>query len=511
MKTVILVILDGWGIGEQNDTNPISVADPETVKYIEKYYPAGSLNASGISVGLPWGEEGNSEVGHLTIGAGRVLYQHFMRITKSIESDEFFENGALKKSFEHAEENNSSVHIAGLLTEGNVHASIEHLKALIQMAAKENTKEVYLHLFADGRDSPPQSVMNLLDDLKKEIEEQGVGQISTLSGRYYSMDREGRWDRTQKAYNVMVGDGPEGEIEQNIQEAYSEGLNDEHIKPVMTEDGEPIKENDSIIFLNFREDSIRQITKSFAGNGFDEFETKDLSNLQITTMTKYDDDIESDVAFPPHEIKNTLGEVVAKNNKNQLRVAESEKSAHVTYFFNGLKKEAFDNEFRIIIPSQNVGNVATHPEMQADAITERILLSIGEGTFDLIVANYANPDIMAHTGNYNSTIEAVQKIDKQLNQLLRAAIAEDHTLIITSDHGNAEMLFDPKTGGRETKHNVSPVPFYFVDKDYQRSDLGSPGNLPKIGMLADVAPTILDVMDIQKPPEMTGNSLIDLL
>lgn len=510
-QTILLVILDGWGIGPQNSTNPIYTANPKTIKYIEQYFPAGALSASGISVGLPWGETGNSEVGHLTLGAGRILYQHFLKITKAIENGEFFNNKAFKRAFLHAHQNNSAVHLVGLLTKGSVHASLNHLKALIQMAKLENVLKVYLHLYADGRDSPPRSIKELLKELDDEIKKQGVGKVVSIMGRYWAMERDNRWELTEKAYNNITGTAPVKSIEDTVKDAYEKGLNDEYIEPAIIDEPHPIKDNDAVIFFNFREDGSRQITQPFLDPNFDKFPVKKLKNLVVVTMTKYHENLPAEVAFPPTKITNTLGEVLANNNKSQLRIAETFKWAHVTYFFNGLRKEPFKNEFRIAIPTAKIAHQEENPQMMAEAITDRCLLSLKEGAFDFILVNYANPDIIAHSGNYQATVEAIKVIDREINKLMREILSDNHILLITSDHGNAEVLFDINTGKPETQHNPSLVPFYVVAKQFQRQAPKEPGALPAIGLLSDVAPTILHLMNITPPSEMTGSNLLEAL
>lgn len=511
-KTVILCIIDGWGIGKKDESNPIYISNLPVTHYIEKNFPAGALKSSGLSIGLPWGEAGNSEVGHLTLGSGRVLYQHYLKILNSIKSGEFFEKPELKKAFQHARDNNSAVHLIGLLTKGRVHSATEHLNALVEMAKKENTKELYLHLFTDGRDSPPYSAEELFEKLKEKIKKEGIGKISSIAGRYYGMDRDKNWKLTKQTYQMLVeANAPKKTIKKAIQDAYAKNLTDEYLEPTIIE-SHPIKNNDSIIFFNFREDRMRQITQSFAEPNFNKFEAKKLENVHVTTMTQYYNEFsENNVAFKNKIVKNTLGEVVSKNDKIQLRIAETQKYAHVTYFFNGLHEKPFPNEYRILIPSESANHPDKHPQMRAEEITNRTLISINNNEFDFILLNYANPDIIGHTGNYNAAVEAVKFIDKQLGLIAKTALNQNNILLVTSDHGNVETIFDLKTGQPRTEHEANPVPFYIIGNEFQKKQPSKSDSLPKIGMLSDVAPTVLELMNIPIPDEMTGKSLLDII
>ncbi|MEX1013689.1 MAG: 2,3-bisphosphoglycerate-independent phosphoglycerate mutase [Candidatus Paceibacterota bacterium] len=508
-QTVILCILDGWGIGPKDDSNPIYSLNPKTIKYIENNFPSGTLKSGGITVGLPWEEEGNSEVGHLTIGAGRTLYQHYLKISDSIKSGDFFENETLKSAFNHSKENSSSCHLIGLLSDGNVHASIDHLNALLQMAKNEDIKDLYLHLFTDGRDAPPKSAEKFIEKLKNSMKEIGIGKISTISGRYWAMDRDGKWENTKKVYETFFGNGNESDLETEIKKTYEKKLNDEYIEPFIINKDGAIKDNDSVIFFNFREDRIRQIAEPFLNPDFSQFSVDKKRNLLVATMTSYFDKYPTKVVFEKEKVKNTLGEVLANNNRTQLRVAESMKWAHITYFLNGLKEDPFPNEFRVLIPSEKIARPEESPSMRANALTERVVASLKEGTFDFIAVNYANPDVIAHTGNYKATKEAVEVIDKQLDRIIKEVLSNNHVLLITSDHGNAESVFDLKTGEVETKHNSNPVPIYLIGNDFKKQNINS-GRLQNVGVLADVAPTILDIMNIKMPDEMTGTSLLNL-
>jgi len=512
-KTVVLTILDGWGLGNLDESNPIYRAEPPTINFIQSNFPAGALQASGIAIGLPWEEEGNSEVGHLTIGAGKVLYQHFPRISLAVKDGDFFKNKVLLDAIDHAKKNNSAVHLAGLLTSANIHASMSHLEALIKMMQNEKCPKFYLHLFADGRDSDPRSVTKLLDRLSNDIGFDVRSILVSLSGRYYAMDRDKHWDRTEAAYNVLTGASQNRiSLEDAVKKAYDKNLDDEYIEPSIV--GEPhfISDNDAVIFFNFREDRMRQLAEAFIGADFKYFPVKKFTNLYIATFTGYDARFSAPVAFPEDVVENPLGKILSDNGKRQLRIAETEKYAHVTYFFNGLKEKPFPDEFRILVPSENAVHYEQYPQMMATAITDRVLAALAEGTFDFILVNYANADMVAHTGNYDATMKAIKIVDKEINRLMESILGQDNILIITSDHGNAEVVLDLKTGEPETKHDASPVPFYLVAKKFRKAVPSNPlATLPIMGILSDVAPTVLDLMNLPKPPEMTGESLLPQL
>ena len=521
---VILVILDGWGLGAQDTTNPIYNVKPNSINYIKSHFPAGALQASGIAVGLPWGEEGNSEVGHLTIGAGKVLYQHFPRISMAIENGEFFKNAILLKAVEHVKKNNSALNIIGILADGNVHSSIDHLQALIKLGKEKGVQKINLHLFADGKDSPQKSVLQLLDSLNletlnSETSSQSKVRLASLSGRYYAMDRDKHWDRTEVCYNALVGKATIiNDVKTFVNDHYKKGLIDEYIQPVVIgPENNSIKDNDAIVFFNYREDSIRQIAESFANPNFKDFKNNPLKNIYLCSMTNYfNDGFGNDVAFPPEVVENPLGKVISDNEKNQLRIAETEKYAHVTYFFNGLKDAPLAKEYRILIPSKGVAHHDERPEMMANEITTRVIQSIEERNMDFILVNYANADVIAHTGNYDAAVMAVKTIDQELEKLLKTVLAADNTtLVITGDHGNVEQMIDPRTGLPETKHNISPVPIYIISKKFEKPTKTNEqiiqSETEPAGFLSDVAPTVLELMGITKPAEMTGESLLKKL
>ena len=506
-KIAILIVLDGWGIGKNTEANPVYMVKPQIFDWMAANYPATSLQASGISVGLPWGETGNSEVGHLTLGAGKVLYQYFPKITMAIRDGTFFENKALKDAFAHCRERGSAINFAGLLTKANVHASLDHLKALIKMAHEEKVEKINLHLFADAKDSPPHTVELFLKELPAEY-------MASLMGRYYGMDRSGHWQLTETAYKTMTGqespivDGPEA----MIQKTYEQGSTEEYLPPMRFAEERKIADGDSLIFFNYREDSIHQIAASFIVPGFDKFPTLPFKDLYVATMSHYDDSFNVPVIFPPDTVEHPLGKVLSDLGMSQMRIAESYKYAHVTYFFNGLREEPFKGEFRALIPSNSGLHPEEHPEMQAAAITERLLEAIQSRAFDFILVNYANADAIAHTANYNAGMEAVKVLDREITRVVKAAIIPDTLLMITGDHGNIEEMLSPE-GLPESQHDPSPVPLYMIADEFKGRKFIGQENMANetLGALSDVAPTLLEVMGIKKPDDMTGSSLIGSL
>lgn len=510
-RTVVLAVLDGWGIGRKDGSNPVHAENPKNFNYIRTHFPSGALQSAGIAVGLPWGEEGNSEVGHLTLGAGKVVYQHFPRISLAIRDGSFFKNEAFKGAFAHAVQNNSSVNIVGLLTKANIHASVEHLLALIKFAGQEHFERLNLHLFSDGKDSPPQSVLSLLAQIPNVDK-----LLASLGGRHFGLDRDDHWDRTEKAYKTITGQTElASDYKAKIQESYAKNPSDQDIEPMLLGPvNRGIKSNDAVIFLDFREDSMRQIVSSFVSEEFEGFARLPIENLYAATMTQYSEKFPVAVAFPPEKVEEPLGKVLSDNNKIQLRIAETEKYAHVTFFFNGFKEPPFKNEYRVLIPSQRVAHHDEHPEMMAGEITNRVIRAIDEGGYDFILVNYANADMVAHTGNYEAAQKAIATVDESLGKLKEALFKYNGMLVITSDHGNVERMRNPLTGEKETRHDPNPVPVYLVIKEleHERSEaeVNDQESFP-VGLLSDIAPTILELMAIQKPKEMTGQSLLKLL
>ncbi|MDP1883773.1 MAG: 2,3-bisphosphoglycerate-independent phosphoglycerate mutase [Candidatus Moranbacteria bacterium] len=516
LKPVVLIILDGWGIGKSPKGNAIAQANLPTIDKLNNFYPNLALQAAGISVGLPWGEPGNSEVGHTTIGTGKIIYQSLPRIAMAIQNGEFYRNQVFLKAMDSANRNDSALHLMGLVGKGAVHSHVEHLYALLEMARDQKVRNVFIHIFTDGRDCAPDSGVESVTALQKKMSEYGVGKIASIGGRYFGMDRNNNWDRIQKAYDAMVkGEGLKiADPVAYLQESYKKEIFDEYIEPAtITEQGDPvgpIKDNDSVIFFNYREDRARQISEAFIIPSFMKFKRTALKNLDFVAMTQYEDGLPADIAFPPVKITNCLGNILSKNKKSQLRIAETEKFAHVTYFFNGGQEDAFPKEDRMIIPSKNVASFDLAPEMSAEELTDTVIEVIEKEKYDFILMNYANADIVGHTGNEKAIIQAVEAIDRSLERLVPAVLLKKGCLLITADHGNAEEVKNIMTGEINTEHSINPVPLWFATSENHRE--GTPGvtGEPQ-GLLSDIAPTILDLMDIEIPEEMTGESLLPLL
>lgn len=505
-RQAILIILDGWGIGREDESNPIHMVKPKSFQWLEENFPITSLQASGISVGLPWGETGNSEVGHLTLGAGKVLYQHYPKIEMAIRDKSFFQNPVLKKAFAHARSNNAGINFAGLLSKANVHASLDHIKGLLKMAEMEGLQNVKLHLFADGKDSPPKSILQFLKEIPKE-------KLATLTGRYYAMDRSEHWDLTQAAYENMTGTGGNAveTVEAELENLFRRGLAEEYLPPLRLKPEKYIEDGDSLIFFNYREDSIRQLARSFILENFDKFQRKNFRNLFVAIFSKYEEGLDAPVVFETDAITDTLGKVLSDAGKTQLRVAESYKYAHVTYFFNGYREPPYKNEYRALIPSVSTPHPEEYPDLRASAITDRILEAVQSGGFDFVLANYSNPDTIGHTANYEAGLKAVKTIDRELDRLLKTAVSPETAIIITSDHGNVEEMLSPMTALPESQHDPNPVPLYLVAPEFKSKRFLNWRSLKTetMGSLAEVAPTILELMGVGKPGEMTGKSLLD--
>lgn len=521
MKSIILVILDGWGISREAKGNAIAQARTPTINEIEKFYPAISLQASGIAVGLPWSEAGNSEVGHLTLGAGRVVYQSLLRILLSIQDGSFFKNPALLEAVKNVKAKNSCLHLMGLVSSGTVHSYIDHIYGLIELAKKENVEKVRLHVFTDGEDSPPKEAANFLKNIESKLNELKDGKIATITGRFYAMDRNRNWERTEKTYQCLAeGTGAKYENPiKAVEEFYKKGLTDAFIEPTVIIDSQTknplgtIQDNDSVIFFNFREDRVRQLTKAFVMPVFKEFSREQLKNLCFVTITQYEEGSPARVAFLPTKIINHLTEVLSNANKKILKLAETEKYAHVTYFFNGGKETIYPKEERILIPSTTIAHYDRTPEMAANEITEKVIQAVNENKFDFILVNYANTDIVGHTGNFQAVVRAAETVDNCLKSLLELTLEKKCCLLITSDHGNAEEMINLKTGEVVPEHSINPVPFYLVGAEYRDSikhNLDIRISRPQ-GIISDVAPTILEIMGIPKPEEMTGQSLLEIL
>ena len=506
-KPVMLMILDGFGIAEKSEGNAVALAKKPNFDRLVKEYPNTQLQASGMAVGLPEGQMGNSEVGHLNIGAGRIVYQELTRITKSIEDGDFFENEALMKAMKNAKENNASLHLMGLLSDGGVHSHIDHLKGLLEFAKKEGLQKVYVHAFMDGRDVPPSSGKEFIIKAEEMMKEVGVGQIATVSGRYYAMDRDNRWERVQLAYNAIVlGEGEKASSAvEAIDNSYHDEKTDEFVLPcVIEEDGHPtatIKNGDSVVFFNFRPDRARELTRAINDKEFAGFNRETL-DLTFVTMTQYDKTLEGvNIAFKPQTLVNTLGEYVSSKGLEQLRIAETEKYAHVTFFFNGGVEKENPGEERKVIPSPKVATYDLKPEMSAYEVTDELLNRLDQDKYDMIILNFANPDMVGHTGVVQAAVKAIEAVDECLGKIVDKVLEKDGTVFITADHGNAETEIDFSTGNPFTAHTTNPVPFVWVSNNIN-------GRTLKSGKLADIAPTMLNVMNLEVPEEMTGECLI---
>jgi len=508
---VLLAILDGWGEGEPSPTNAVHVAATPNMDRWRKQYPFTTLLAHNGAVGLPEGQMGNSEVGHLNIGAGRVVYQDFTRINLAIEQGDFFDNPVLVETMTAVRRSGGGLHLLGLVSDGGVHSHIDHLAALLRMAAQAGIERVYVHAFLDGRDTPPESGAGYLRRLEDIIAETGVGRIVMVSGRYYAMDRDKRWERVQLAWEAMVdGRGPTAtDPVAAVEEAYRRGETDEFVVPTVIVDaqGRPlatIDDGDCIIFYNFRADRARQLTRAFTEEGFDEFAMARRPQLaRFVTFTEYEKDFDLPVAFPPLSLERILGEEVSRAGLSQLRIAETEKYAHVTYFFNGGREEPFAGEDRVLIPSpKEVATYDQKPEMSAFAVTDALLEKLAADQYDFIVLNFANGDMVGHSGKLEAAVKACEAVDQCLGRIVEAVQAKGGVVCITADHGNAEIMTDPETGEPYTAHSLNPVPFILVH------DALADRRLRSGGALKDIAPTILHLLGLPVPDEMEGDNLI---
>ena len=507
-KLTALMILDGFGYSESSNGNAIRVAGIPFVLGLKKEYPHTLVGASGMDVGLPQGQMGNSEVGHLNIGAGRIVYQELTRITKDIDDGGFFEKSELIDAMQSAKKNGKKLHTYGLISDGGVHSHNEHLYALLKMAKQHGLDNVYIHCFMDGRDVPPDSGLGFIEALEAKIKEIGIGQIATVMGRYYAMDRDNRFERVQKAYTAMVnGEGLHAaSAVQAMRQSYDKGEMDEFVKPTVIMNGdEPaatIGAGDSIIFFNFRPDRAREITRTFIDKDFNGFE-RQYFDVHYVCMTQYDKTFDNvTVAYKPQSLDNTLGEYLAKNGKRQFRIAETEKYAHVTFFFNGGVEKPNEGEDRFLIPSPKVATYDLKPEMSAYEVADEAVKHIESGEYDMMILNFANPDMVGHTGVLEAAVKAVTAVDACVSKVVGAILKMDGDVLITADHGNSEKMYD-ENGGPFTAHTTNPVPLILVGERYKSAKLASGGRL------ADLAPTLLDMMGLEKPSEMTGHSLIE--
>ncbi|MFR8049408.1 2,3-bisphosphoglycerate-independent phosphoglycerate mutase [Fusicatenibacter sp.] len=507
-KPTVLMILDGYGLNDKVEGNAVKQANTPVMDKLMAGYPYVKGLASGMAVGLPEGQMGNSEVGHLNMGAGRIVYQELTRITKEIQDGDFFKNEALLDAVKNAKENGTALHLFGLLSDGGVHSHITHLFGLLELAKKEGLEKVYVHCFLDGRDTPPQSGKGYVQELTDKLAELGVGKIATVMGRYYAMDRDNRWDRVERAYNAItkgLGVSAESGVAA-VQNSYNNGKNDEFVEPaVVMENGKPVatvQDGDSVIFFNFRPDRAREITRAFCCDDFDGFAREKRIQTTYVCFTDYDETIPNkEVAFHKVAITNTFGEFLAAHGLKQARIAETEKYAHVTFFFNGGVEEPNEGEDRILVKSPKVATYDLKPEMSAPEVCEKLVGAIKSQKYDVIIINFANPDMVGHTGVQKAAIQAIEVVDGCVGKAVDAIKEVNGQLFICADHGNAEQLIDYETGAPFTAHTTNPVPFILVNADPSYT-------LREGGCLADIAPTLIELMGMEQPKEMTGKSLL---
>jgi len=507
-KPALLIILDGWGLSDDDDYNAIKAASKPVWLRLWKEYPHAEITTSGASVGLPGGQMGNSEVGHLNIGAGRVVYQVFTRVSRSIRTGSFFNNHTLTSAVDLAIEKGTAVHILGLLSPGGVHSHEEHIHAMVRLAVERGAPQVYVHAFLDGRDMPPKSAAASIEAMNRVFDELGTGRIASLVGRFYAMDRDHRWERIQKAYDLITegkGDFTAPDAMTALEMAYARGETDEFVLPttIVPPGEEPVKmrEGDVVVNMNYRSDRARQITRPFIEPDFDGFVRHYIPKLATyVTLTEYNDDFDVPVAFPSERLANTFGEYISKQGLRQLRIAETEKYAHVTFFFNGGIEKPFEGEDRILVPSPKVATYDLQPEMSAPELTDQLVAAIESDKYDAIICNYANGDMVGHTGNYEAAIQAIEALDHCLGRVIKALHKAGGAALITADHGNAEQMRDRNTGQPHTAHTCNPVPLIYVG---ERS-----ATLVDNGALCDLAPTLLQIMGLSQPAEMSGKPLL---
>jgi 2,3-bisphosphoglycerate-independent phosphoglycerate mutase len=509
-KPVLLVVLDGWGIRQEREANAIATAGTPNMDALVREFPSTALETSGLAVGLPEGQMGNSEVGHTNLGAGRIVYQDLVRINRAVEDGSFFSNDALLLACRRAREAGGALHLMGLVSDGGVHSHVEHLAACFELARREGVARTFVHAFMDGRDTPPSSGLGYLADVEKRLRETGYGKVATVTGRYFAMDRDKRWDRVALAHAALVaGDGHRATSGVAAMEAaYARGETDEFVKPTVVVDsgGKPVgsvRDGDAILFFNFRADRAREITRAFTQEGFHDFERKAAPRLSAyVCLTEYDKTFSLPVAFAPQDLTEIFPEIVSHAGIAQLRCAETEKYAHVTFFFNGGRETVYPGEERILVPSPRDVKTYDHkPEMSAREVTDRLVQAIGTGRHGFILVNYANPDMVGHTGILEAAEKAVRVVDECVGRLWQAARARGMAMVITADHGNCEMMTDPVTGQPHTAHTLNPVPFILADPAFKGAKLRAKG------ILADVAPTLLQIMGLPQPKEMKGLGL----
>ncbi|KUG17375.1 2,3-bisphosphoglycerate-independent phosphoglycerate mutase [hydrocarbon metagenome] len=505
MRPIAIIIMDGFGISPTQEGNAIAHASKPNLERLWKEYPTTTLKASGLAVGLPRGQMGNSEVGHLNLGGGRIVYQDLTRISLAVENGTFASNPVLQEAMNLARKGGSKLHLIGLLSDGGVHSHITHLYALLEMARSMDLSRVFVHAILDGRDVPPRSALGYFRDLEEKFSQTGTGSTATVSGRYYTMDRDRRWERVEKAYRCLVyGEGLRADsAEEAVRKGYDRGENDEFIMPTVVDDKGMVDDGDSIIFFNFRPDRAREITRAFVDKDFQEFATKPI-RVHYTCMTQYDATLNAPVAYPAENLIDTLGEVVSRAGLKQLRIAETEKYAHVTYFFNGGKEEVNPGEDRVLIPSPKVATYDLQPQMSAYEVRDELLARLDSGRYDLVVLNFANPDMVGHTGIFEAAVKAVEVVDGCVGEIVNRILSLGGAVLLTADHGNAEKMQDSDTGQPHTAHTTNPVPISLITSDRKSY------RLREDGILADVAPTALELMHIPQPEAMTGRTLINL-
>ena len=508
-KPMVLIILDGWGYSENEESNAIFHANTPVLDGLKANYPNMLIDTSGMAVGLPDGQMGNSEVGHVNLGAGRIVYQDFTRITKAIEEQTFQENTALCNAVDGAVTNGKAVHLFGLMSPGGVHSHEEHIFAMMELAKARGAEKVYLHAFLDGRDTPPRSAHDSLAKAQDKFSELGNGQVASVVGRYFAMDRDQRWERVEAAYNLMVNGEAEYQYDsatEALAAAYERDENDEFVKPSVITDASgnaiEINDGDALIFMNFRADRARQFTRCFTEPNFDSFKRSKVPAISdFVMLTEYAADIDTSCAFPPEALNNVMGEWLEKHDKTQLRISETEKYAHVTFFFSGGKEAEFNGEQRILVPSPQVATYDLQPAMNAPLLTDKLVAAIESGDFDFIVCNYPNGDMVGHTGKFDAAVTACEAVDEAIGRVVTALEKVGGECLITADHGNAEQMVNPTTGQAHTAHTCEPVPLIYVGRDAIPAQSGA---------LSDISPTLLSLMGMEQPEEMTGTSLFQL-
>lgn len=507
-RPVVLCIMDGWGLNPRREGNAVALASTPNLEELYARYPTSRLLASGEAVGVMEGQMGDSNIGHLNLGAGRIVYQDLVRITRSIRSRDFFANPAIQSAMRHARDKGTRLHLMGLVSPGGVHSHSAHLYALLEEAKELGVANVFIHCFLDGRDVLPASAREYIAELEAKCKEYGVGQIATVIGRYFAMDRDKRWDRVEKAYRAMVyGEGAKARTaDEAVTVAYGRGETDEFVIPTVLQDADggplaTIRPNDAVIFFNFRFDRARELTYAFVREEFDGFPRAELPGLCFVCLTRYDETVQAPVAFPPQELRNTLGEYLGRLGKKQLRTAETEKYAHVTFFFNGGEEEPNPGEERKLVPSPRIATYDLQPEMSAPQVAQGVVEAVRNGDYDSIVVNFANGDMVGHTGNLEAAVKACEAVDTAVGKVAAAVRTAGGALLLTADHGNCEQMLDYETGEPWTAHTLNPVPVCLADEEWRGAKL-------REGILADVAPTVLDLLGLPVPPEMTGRSLL---